>query len=142
MKNKLALALTATLTLSLIPAYAATRKSKSSDTSMSDKAAQTETAKIPGPSEASKKLVSGLTTTQKSKLLVLLNEGTAKDLVSIDGVAGVRAASIIESRPFDKVEQVSLVKGIGKVTFQKMIEHGKSLTARRSSSSSSKSKKS
>ena len=88
---------------------------------------------------SSKKLVSELTTTQKSKLLTLLNEGSAKELASIEGVSKVRSASIVDSRPFEAVEEVSLVKGIGKVTFEKMIAHGKTLTRRRSSSKSSKS---
>jgi len=137
MKHKIITVLSAVMLVGLIPTNAATRGKSSSSMKSSDKAVAAKTTekesseRKPGPK--AKELAADLTTTQKSKLLVLLNEGTAKDLIAINGIAKVRAASIVEARPFDKVEEVSIVKGIGKVTFEKVILHGKSLTQRSSS---------
>ena len=70
-------------------------------------------------------------------MLVLLNEGSAKDLSAIRGISSTRAAAIEKARPFKTIDEVVLVRGIGKTTFGEVIEHARSLTQRRSSSSSS-----
>ena len=94
-------------------------------------------AKPPVEQRAAKQQVADLTTTQKSKMLVLLNEGSAKDLSAIRGISSTRAAAIEKARPFKSIDEVVLVRGIGKTTFGEVIEHARSLTRRRSSSSSS-----
>jgi hypothetical protein len=69
-----------------------------------------------------------LTPTQEEKLLTLLNRGTNQDLAAISGVAAVRADAIVEARPFRKVHDVILVPGVGEVTFERILNHGKTLT--------------
>ena len=98
-------------------------------------------AKPPAEQRAAKQQVADLTTTQKSKMLVLLNEGSAKDLSAIRGISSTRAAAIEKARPFKTIDEVVLVRGIGKTTFGEVIEHARSLTQRRSSASSSKTAK-
>lgn len=82
-------------------------------------------------------LVSDLTTTQKSKMLTLLNEGTRQDLSAIKGISETRGTAIEKARPYDSIDEVILVKGIGEGTFSEIISHARSLTARRSSSKKS-----
>lgn len=147
MNRKITLIAGTLLIAGIIPTYAATRaKTKSTDSKAASKPAaesvesskkdsKKESAKAPTATAAEKKIAADLTTTQKSKLLTMLNDGTAKELVSIDGIAKVRSAAIVEARPFKKIEEIALVKGIGKVTFTKIVSHGKSLTQRKSSTS-------
>ena len=116
-------------------------KSKTATTAKSSKTSKDPVAVAKPPAEqvAAKQLVSDLTTTQKSKMLLLLNEGSAKDLSAIRGISGTRAAAIEKARPFKSIDEVILVRGIGKTTFGEVIEHARSLTQRRSSSSRSSS---
>ncbi len=87
-----------------------------------------------------KEKIADLTTTQKSKMLVLLNEGDTEQLASIKGISTTRANAIEKARPFSSIDEIVLVRGIGETTFAEVIAHARSLTARRSSSSSAKSK--
>jgi|GEM_PF-4911707 len=89
--------------------------------------------------ESARTQVSKLTTTQKSKLLDLLNEGSGKDLDAINGIAKIRAESIIKSRPFHNISELILVSGIGEVTFSRIIAHAKQLP-RKNSKAASKSR--
>ena len=146
------LALAALCTLLLAPpsgGAAATKKTSSSESrksaSTSEKTAKTAKTKkaerIPAAQAGARKLVSDLTTTQKAKMLTLLNEGSAGDLSLIKGVSETRGAAIEKARPFETLDEVILVNGIGKGTFAEIISHARSLTARKSSSPS-KTKKS
>ena len=119
----------------LICASSATAAPKKSESSK-------EEPKISAEQAAAKELVSDLTTTQKSKMLDLLNEGEAEELAAISGISETRAKAIIKERPFDSIDEVILVKGIGSATFDNVIEHARSLTQRGSSSASTKSKSS
>lgn len=85
--------------------------------------------------ESARKLIAELTTTQKSKLLTLLNEGEEKDLSAIKGIAEARATSLMKARPFKDVAQVIHVAGFGEATFARVVEHGKTLTRRRAKTS-------
>ena len=119
-------------------------KTKTSAASKSTSKATKEPVAVPKPpaeQRAAKQQVADLTTTQKSKMLVLLNEGSAKDLSAIRGISSTRAAAIEKARPFKTIDEVVLVRGIGKTTFGEVIDHARSLTQRRSSSSSSKTAK-
>jgi len=84
--------------------------------------------------------VADLTTTQKTKMLNLLNEGDTRQLAMIKGISTTRASAIEKARPFRSIDEVVLVRGIGESTFGEVIAHARSLTARRSSSSAGKSK--
>lgn len=73
-----------------------------------------------------------LTPRQEDKLLDLLNRGTARDLTGINGIATTRAEAIIKARPFQKIQEITRVPGVGKATFSRILEYGKSLTASKS----------
>ncbi len=62
-----------------------------------------------------------LTPAQEEELLGLLNEGEVKDLMDLKGISAFRAAGIQEDRPYDKVEDILRVKGIGKGALAKML---------------------
>jgi len=117
-------------------------KSKSSPSrSHSGKSSSKNTSDQPSKEQRqAKEKVADLTTTQKSKMLDLLNEGDADQLTLIKGISTTRATAIEKARPFSSIDEVVLVRGIGQTTFAEVIAHARSLTARRSSSSSSKSR--
>ncbi len=92
-------------------------------------------AKLSKADAAAKKMVADLTTTQKKKLLVLLNEGDANELAGISGVGKVRGAAIAKARPFESLEDIRKVKGVGAKVFADVVAHGKTLTGRSSKSS-------
>ena len=94
-------------------------------------------SEIPPEQSDARIQVKELTTTQKSKLLVFLNEADEEALSVVRGISDRRGAAIKKARPFDSVDEVVLVKGIGENTFSEIIEHGKTLTRSRSSSRSS-----
>ncbi len=128
-----------------------TNSTKGTAKKLAHPAKKKKTAKIPVQSEtasqkSAKKKTSSLTTSQKSKLLDLLNEGTGRELDAIKGIAKVRSESIIKARPFRAIDELILVKGIGETTFARVIEHAKTLprkksTSQKSSSTKSRSKK-
>ena len=64
-----------------------------------------------------------LTPAQKGELLELLNEGEVKELEALKGISMRRAEGIREARPYEQVEDVLRVKGIGKGALAKMINH-------------------
>jgi len=92
-------------------------------------------AKISKADAAAKEMVSELTTTQKKKLLTLLNDGEVEELTAIEGVGEVRAKAIIKARPFESVEGIREVSGVGEKVFGDVIAHGETLTGRSSSKS-------
>ncbi|MEC8941613.1 MAG: hypothetical protein VYC95_02710, partial [Verrucomicrobiota bacterium] len=63
------------------------------------------------------------TPAQERELLELLNEGEVKELEAFKGISMRRAEDIREARPYEKVEDVLRVKGIGKGALAKMINH-------------------
>ncbi len=106
------------------------RSSSAKKAKKAEKAAEKSETRITREQAEAKKLVAALTTTQKTKLLALLNEGDAKALTSISGVGKTRATQIANARPFDKVEDLAGVRGVGPRTFTEVVAHGKSLTSR------------
>ncbi len=118
---------------------------KSVKTSTSKKKTPAAQAQTPNRRSADKQAAE-LTSTQQSKLLDLLNEGTGKELNAINGIAKVRSESIVKARPYKQIGELIQVKGIGKTTFASILDHAKSLprkksTSQKSSGSKSKSKK-
>lgn len=87
-----------------------------------DKPADKSVAKTPA------KPALDLTPTQEDKLLALLNRGTAEELTAISGIATTRAESIVSARPFQNLHEVILVPGVGDATFERILDHGKTLT--------------
>ena len=124
---------TTILLSSFLPLQSAKAEMSSRGKSSTSRNVPTASERLEMEKEAAQKLLSSLTTTQKSKLLSLLNEGTDEDLIAIKGIAKTRAASIVKARPFKKVDEVILVEGVGEGTFTNVVAHGKTLTARRSS---------
>lgn len=86
------------------------------------KAETEETAKVPAKIEA---IAKSLTTTQRGKLLDLLNKGDDAALVAIPGIGETRAAAIKKARPFNDVTDVTKVEGVGEGTFAEMVAHAK-----------------
>lgn len=95
-------------------------------------------AKASKAEAAAKKLVADLTSTQKKKLLALLNDGDAKELAGISGVGKVRGEAIAKARPFESLEDIRKVKGVGDKVFADVVSHGKTLTGSASKSSTKK----
>ena len=98
---------------------AADTKKKSPSKSKPDAA---EAAKVPAKIEA---IAKSLTTTQRSKLLDLLNKGDDNSLIAIPGVGETRAEAIKKARPFNDVTDVAKVDGVGEGTFAEMVAHAK-----------------
>lgn len=137
MKNTLLTTITIIITLiaaaNLMPAIA-------NESGMIKPAGKAKTAKPKVSTEdarktAAKQEVNKLTTTQQSKLLTMLNEGSEKDLVAIKGIALSKSKSIVAARPYQAIEEVAVVKGIGKATFNNVVEYGKSLTEKKATMS-------
>jgi len=63
-----------------------------------------------------------LTAPQKAKLLDILNNGDDKAVQDIPGVGEVKAANIKKARPLAAVDNLILVDGIGKVTFDGIVK--------------------
>ena len=125
-------------TWSALPALGApSSKSSSKSSSSRDKAEAVET--LPASQRVAQELAEDLTTTQESKLLTFLNEADVKELAVIKGISTRRGAAIDKARPFESVDEVVLVAGIGEGTFSELVKYGKTLTRSRSTSSSSRS---
>lgn len=77
------------------------------------------------PSAKVEAIAKTLTSSQKSKLLDLLNEGDEDALTNIPGVGATRAAAIKKTRPFADVTGVVQVEGVGEGTFAEMVAHAK-----------------
>lgn len=105
----------------------------------SSKSGSKSSPELPAEQSAAKEMADDLTTTQESKLLTFLNEAEVKALTEIKGISTRRGAAIEKARPFDSVDEVVLVSGIGEGTFSELVKYGKTLTRSRSTSSSSKS---
>ena len=108
-------------------------KTAAADTAKPEKKAKETAAdkkKVTKPEELSdsdkalmadaKKEADALTPAQSTKLLDLVNKGTAKELEAVDGIGEVRAKGIIAKRPFAKAEDVAMVDGIGIETFKNL----------------------
>ena len=64
----------------------------------------------------------GCETTNNSNTIVNINTATKSELMTLNGIADVKAQEIIDYRtkngPFEKIEDIMKVKGIGKATFE------------------------
>lgn len=66
-----------------------------------------------------------LTTTQRMKLLDLLNKGSDDSLRSLPGVGETRLEAIKKARPFNDITEVTQVPGVGEGTFIDFVKHAK-----------------
>lgn len=73
--------------------------------------------------KAAQEEVSKLTASQQDKLLELLNEGSEADLGAIKGIASSRSKMIVAARPLKAIEDIVALKGIGKSTFNNVVQH-------------------
>ena len=92
------------------------------------------TARRSGPSKGEKesqKLVSTLSSHQRSHLLQVLNEGNPDALVEISGIGTVRGDAITKARPLKKIEDLRAVKGVGVKVFEDVIAYAKTMNAPR-----------
>ena len=102
MKTPVIILAVAACSLLLVPAFTGVSATKKSSSNMSPSASKkvavsAKSSKpeiMPAAQTDARKLVSDLTTTQKSKMLTLLNEGTAKDLSAIKGISKTRGTAI------------------------------------------------
>jgi DNA uptake protein ComE-like DNA-binding protein len=123
------------------PAPSAKKGTTSQGKASAKPAGDAATKEQPAAKKAAEKASATLTTTQKSKMLALINKGTPDELVAIHGIGQSRATALAKARPFTSVDQLAGVKGIGVSVFTDLITHAKSLTQRRSSSSPTSGKK-
>lgn len=63
-----------------------------------------------------------LTPAQNQNLLKLANEGTPEELQTIPGIGEIKAAAIKKARPVKSADQLIMVDGIGKETFDGMVK--------------------
>ncbi|HQZ28518.1 MAG TPA: helix-hairpin-helix domain-containing protein, partial [Verrucomicrobiales bacterium] len=68
-----------------------------------------------------------LTPSEENKLLTLLNQGSDKELLEIDGIAATRAKAIAKARPFQNLHEIILVPGVGNTTFRNILAYGKKM---------------
>lgn len=104
-------------------------KAETAEKSSSAKSKKKEESKISKAEAEAKEMVSDLTTTQKKKLLGLLNDGDVDGLTAITGVGEVRAKAIIKARPYKSVEDLYTVEGVGNKVFGDVIAYGKAPAA-------------
>ena len=64
-----------------------------------------------------------LSTSQRTKLLDLVNEGSVGELVAVRGIGKARAEALVKARPFETLDEVARVKGIGARVFVSLLEH-------------------
>lgn len=121
----------------------ASAKSTSKTTSKS-KTASKGNGKSPGAEELAreriakveseaKKLAAKLTPSQKTKLLALLNDARSSQLTEIAGIGKSRSSAIEKARPIETIEDLRKVKGFGIKTLADVVDHGRSLTTRKTS---------
>jgi DNA uptake protein ComE-like DNA-binding protein len=67
--------------------------------------------------------VAGLTPQERNSLLSLLNNGSLKELMAIDGIAETRANTILSSRPIFELEDLVLLRGFGPGLISKVLRH-------------------
>lgn len=70
-------------------------------------------------------LVKELAPATKTKLLGILNKGTAEELREFPGVGETKSAAIIKARPFASVDSVIRVKGVGLGLLEDLVKHAK-----------------
>lgn len=116
MKTLIALLALSAFSLQVIAAETTKKKST---------AKPTAAAEAEKPSAKVEAIAKTLTSSQKSKLLDLLNEGSEKELQGVPGVGETRAAAIKKARPFADVTSVVKVEGIGEGTFAEMVAFAK-----------------
>ena len=85
-----------------------------------------------------KKEASKLTSSQKFKLLDILNKGDKEAVMELPGIGKSRAVDVIKARPFNNVEDLILIKGIGQKSLTDIVTFGKTLTERRTKSTKKK----
>lgn len=103
---------------------ASSKASKSKKTAKASSKNKDEN-KISKADAEAKELVSDLTTSQKKKLLGLLNDGDLEALTAITGVGAVRAKAIMKGRPFKSIEDLREVEGVGNKVFGDVVAYGK-----------------
>lgn len=105
-------------------------------TAVAEKSSSKKSEEMTKAEAEAKEMVSDLTTTQKKKLLGLLNDGDAEDLTAITGVGEVRAKTIIKARPYKSIEDLRSVEGVGSKVFGDVVAYGKAPAASKKSASS------
>jgi DNA uptake protein ComE-like DNA-binding protein len=101
----------------------ATSKKKSTPAESSKKASgETSEKKI---SAAAQKAADSLTSAESSKLLEIINKGEAKELTSLPGIGGTRAAAVKKARPLKTTTDLLSIEGIGETTFEQIVAHAK-----------------
>ncbi len=99
---------------------------------MKESASPESSSKVPSANEIKLQkaatISEELTAKQKSQVLKLLNEGTEQNLIAIKGIAASRCKSIISARPFNQIEDLVKIRGIGLSTFGNFLDYGKNPT--------------
>lgn len=77
-------------------------------------------ARVQNPALASEKLGKAEKMREESSTIVNLNVATSDILCTLTGIGPAKAAMIISTRPFEKIEDLMKVSGIGQKTFEKL----------------------
>ncbi|MCB1211739.1 MAG: helix-hairpin-helix domain-containing protein [Verrucomicrobiales bacterium] len=124
MKKILSIAIAALVAASSFAAEAPTKKG----TTKSKAKAKTEASKPAADDKPSAKATAAaatLTSSQKTKLMGILNEGDEKSLMSLPRIGEVKAAAIKKARPIKDPLDLLKVDGIGDETFGEIVAHAK-----------------
>ena len=98
-----------------------TRKAKSAAAAAEDRARD----RIGKLEQEAKKIAAQLSSSERKKLLALINDSKTGELATIRGIGKSRSTAIEKARPIESIEDLPKVKGIGLKTLADVVDHGR-----------------
>ncbi len=78
--------------------------------------------------QEAKKIAAQLSSSEKKKLLALINDSKTGELATIRGIGKSRSIAIEKARPIESIEDLPKVKGIGLKTLADVVDYGRGVT--------------
>ena len=75
--------------------------------------------------QEAKKIAAQLSSSERKKLLALINDSKTGELATIRGIGKSRSTAIEKARPIESIEDLPKVKGIGLKTLADVVDHGR-----------------
>ena len=120
--NKIISCLLAGFSLVTMDPLAAAEEKKTGKTPSSQKKVTEAKPKTGSTTEA---LGADLSSSQRSKLMEILNKGDEAALTSLPGVGATRAKAIVKARPLKDLAALQSVDGMGEATVSDIVAHAK-----------------